>query len=99
MDMAAVDNYKQFTSDIDAKRRFISKEINELNEKVANTNDKYLADNLDEDDYKGVKKEKKNKLNSYKKRSNIILSESKKLDIKTKNRKYSRLNGKPFKHL
>ncbi|SFT35877.1 hypothetical protein SAMN05421857_0364 [Chryseobacterium formosense] len=97
--MAAVDNYKQFTSDIDAKRRFISKEINELNEKVANTNDKYLADNLDEDDYKGVKKEKKNKLNSYKKRSNIILSESKKLDIKTKNRKYSRLNGKPFKHL
>lgn len=46
--MAAVDNYKQFSSDIDAKRKSIFKEINLLNGKVANTNDKYLADKLDE---------------------------------------------------
>lgn len=42
------DNDKQFTYDIEAKRKAVSKEINLLKEKVANAIDKYLADKLDE---------------------------------------------------
>ncbi|WP_128414571.1 hypothetical protein [Chryseobacterium sp. Leaf201] len=41
-----LDNYKQFTYDIEAKRKSISKETNLLNEKVASARDKYLADKL-----------------------------------------------------
>jgi hypothetical protein len=51
-----LDNYKQFTYDIQAKRKSISKEINLLNEKVAGARDKYLSDKLDEGDGKEIKR-------------------------------------------
>ncbi|WP_312323525.1 recombinase family protein [Soonwooa sp.] len=79
-----LDNYKQFTFDIDAKRKSISKEINELNEKVANARDKYLADKLDEQDYKEVKKITKAQIEQLEQELQHIVSESKILDIKTK---------------
>ncbi len=50
-----LDNYKLFTYDIESKRKSISKEISLLHEKVSNARDKYLADKLDEDDYKEIK--------------------------------------------
>ncbi|MDQ1161624.1 hypothetical protein QE422_001992 [Chryseobacterium sp. SORGH_AS 447] len=59
-----LDNYKQFTFNIDSKRKSISKEINLLNEKVANERDKYLSDKLDKDDYKEIKMLTKTKSNS-----------------------------------
>lgn len=52
-----LDNYIQFTSDIEDKRKSVSKEINLLNEKVSSARDKYVADKLDEEDY--IKKSKK----------------------------------------
>ena len=79
-----LDNYKQFTFDIDAKRKSILKEINELNEKVANARDKYLADKLDEEDYKEVKKITKEQIEQLEQEIQHIVSESKELDIKTK---------------
>ncbi|MDR4951201.1 recombinase family protein [Chryseobacterium sp. ES2] len=79
-----LDNYKQFTFDIDAKRKSISKEINDLNEKVANARDKYLADKLDEEDYKEVKKITKEQIEQLEQEIQHIVSESKELDIKTK---------------
>ena len=82
--MAAVDNYKQFSSDIDAKRKSISKEINLLNGKVANTNDKYLADKLDEEDYKEIKSIARSQIEQLEQEIQHIVSESKELDIKTK---------------
>lgn len=50
-----LDNYKQVTNDIGDKRKSISKEISLLNEKISNARDKYLADKLDEEDYKEIK--------------------------------------------
>lgn len=56
MQSILIDNYKQFTSDIEEKRKSVSKEISLLNEKVASARDKYVVDKLDEEDYKEIKK-------------------------------------------
>lgn len=79
-----LDNYKQFTGDIDEKRKSISKEINLLNEKVANARDKYLNDKLDEEDYKEMKMITKSQIEQLEQELQQIVSESKELDIKTK---------------
>lgn len=79
-----LDNYKQFTCDIEEKRKSISKEINLLNEKVANARDKYLEDKLDEEDYKEIKKITKCKIEQLEQEIQQMVSESKELDIKTK---------------
>ncbi|WP_288446027.1 recombinase family protein [uncultured Chryseobacterium sp.] len=79
-----LDNYKQFTCDIEAKRKSISKEINLLNEKVASARDKYLADKLDEDDYKEIKMLTRSQIEQLEQELQHIVSESKELDIRTK---------------
>ncbi|WP_123906563.1 hypothetical protein [Chryseobacterium sp. MYb7] len=79
-----LDNYKQFTCDIEAKRKSISKEINLLEEKVASARDKYLEDKLDEEDYKEIKKITKCKIEQLEQEIQQMVSESKELDIKTK---------------
>ena len=79
-----LDNYKQFTCDIEAKRKSISKEINLLNEKVANARDKYLADKLDEDDYKEIKMLTRSQIEQLEQELQHIVSESKEFDIRTK---------------
>lgn len=50
-----LDNYKQFTYDIELKRKSNSKEIRLLYDKVCNARDKYLSDKLDEEDYIEIK--------------------------------------------
>lgn len=79
-----LDNYKQFTYDIEAKRKSISKEINLLNEKVASARDKYLADKLDEEDYKELKSITRSQIEKLEQEIQHIVSESKELDIRTK---------------
>ncbi len=79
-----LDNYKQFTGDIDEKRKSISKEINLLNEKVANARDKYLNDKLDEEDYKEVKMITKSQIERLELDLQFMVSESKELDIRSK---------------
>ncbi|BAP32266.1 conjugative transposon TraM protein [Chryseobacterium sp. StRB126] len=79
-----LDNYKQFTYDIEAKRKSISKEINLLNEKVANARDKYLVDKLDEEDYKEIKRITKSQIEQLEQELQQMVSDSKELDIRTK---------------
>ena len=79
-----LDNYKQFTYDIESKRKSISKEISLLHEKIANARDKYLSDKLDEDDYKEIKTLTKTQIEQLELELHNIVSESKELDIKTK---------------
>lgn len=79
-----LDNYKQFTYDIEAKRKSISKEINLLNAKVASARDKYLADKLDEEDYKEIKSFTRSQIEQLEQEIQHIVSESKELDIRTK---------------
>ena len=79
-----LDNYIQFTYDIDAKRKSISKEISLLHEKVANARDKYLSDKLDEEDYKEIKMLTKIQIEQLESELQQMVSESKELDIKTK---------------
>jgi site-specific DNA recombinase len=79
-----LDNYKQFTCDIEEKRKSVSKEINLLNEKVANARDKYVADKLDEEDYKEIKKITRSQIEQLEQELQLMVSESKELDIKTK---------------
>ncbi|MFC3158302.1 hypothetical protein SAMN05443633_110179 [Chryseobacterium arachidis] len=75
-----LDNYKQFTYDIEAKRKSISKEISLLREKVSI--DKYLSDKLYEDDYKEIKNAHKTQIEQLELKLQHIVSESKKLDIR-----------------
>lgn len=79
-----LENYKQFTYDIEAKRKSISKEINLLNEKVANARDKYLVDKLDEEDYKEIKRITKSQIEQLEQELQQMVSDSKELDIRTK---------------
>ena len=79
-----LNNYKQFTFDIEAKRKSIAKDINLLNEKIANARDKYLVDKLDEDDYKDFKMLTRSQTEQLEQELQHIVSESKKLDIRTK---------------
>lgn len=79
-----LDNYRQFTYDIQAKRKSISKEINLLNEKIAGARDKYLSDKLDEGDGKDIKRLIKLQIEQLEQELQQIVSESKELDIKTK---------------
>jgi hypothetical protein len=53
-------------------------------EKVANAQDKYVADKLDEEDYKEIKKIIKSQIEQLEQELQQIVSESKELDIKTK---------------
>lgn len=79
-----LDNYKQFTYDIELKGKSISKEIRLLHDKVCNARDKYLYDKLDEEDYKEIKMLTKTQIEQLKLELQHIVSESKELDIKTK---------------
>jgi hypothetical protein len=79
-----LDNYKQFTYDIEAKKKSISKEINLLNEKVANARDKYLVDKLDEEDYKENKRITKSQIEQLEQELQQMVSDSKELEIRTK---------------
>lgn len=79
-----LDNYKQFTHDIELKRKSISKEIRLLHDKVCNARDKYLSDKLDEEDYKEIKMLTKTQIEQLELELQHIVSESKELDIKTK---------------
>lgn len=79
-----LDNYKQFTYDIELKRKSISKEIRLLHDKVCNARDKYLSDKLDEEDYKEIKMLTKTQIEQLELELQHIVSESKELDIKTK---------------
>ena len=72
------------TRGIEEKRKSVSKEINLLNEKVANARDKYVADKLDEEDYKEIKKTTKSQIEQLEQELQLMVSESKELDIKTK---------------
>lgn len=79
-----LDNYKQFTYDIEAKRKSISKETNLLNEKVASARDKYLADKLDEEDYKEIKSITRSQIEQLERRFNISFQKARNLTSRQK---------------